>query len=600
MPNRKKRNITRSAILLTICGALLLVAAIGNLILRCRTLELRLNEMYLESLTAHTGEAGEGAGYLLHYGETALKNMDLLIEEEFRAPEKSWVVPMVNTFNLVDDRMDLSYLDREDLAGEVWGSEGPELVRRVLVGETVVSGLISGPTQEECYVVVAQPVEWNGQVVGALQARMRAETLLHQGKHSTFFHSVYSVIAGEDGRVVYGSSADMAGISLVTLSAENGITDAEGQIFADFYQDQENGSFYYDPAGGRCYVAWGQVGYNGWRIVQFSQSPNVRIERESMVQTVVMLVSLVVCAILAALVWRQRAKLAVEKLRYDTLSEFKDTLIFEYDCQTDGMEFTSNALETLDLADVRLKHVTDENDHFPVFHPDDIGSVRRALRGAASMIPDQIEHDRIRMRKRDGEYSWYRSQYKAVFNAEGKAVRLIGTLTDISAQIDREQELRHQAQQDPLTDVYNRAGVKLINARLEQISRGILFMLDLDDFKSINDTFGHAAGDRVLVAMGQVLKETFRTDDIVARVGGDEFVAFLSGSDNASMAQEKAQELLDRVQSLKLEGIDARISVSIGISTAPSHGRTFESLSASADEAMYEIKNGGKGGFALR
>ena len=66
------------------------------------------------------------------------------------------------------------------------------------------------------------------------------------------------------------------------------------------------------------------------------------------------------------------------------------------------------------------------------------------------------------------------------------------------------------------------------------------------------------------------------------------------------MAQEKAQELLDRVRELKLEGIDTQISVSIGIASAPTYGRTFESLSASADEAMYEIKNGGKGGFALR
>lgn len=596
----KQKNVARMAVVLTVCGALLLIVAVGSLVLRCRTLEFRLNEMYLESLTAHTGEAGEGAGYLIHYGETALKNIDLLIEEESRAPEKGWVAPVVNTFNLVDNRMELSYLDRRDMEGRIWGSEGPELVRRVLSGEPVVSGLISDQGHESSYVVVAHPVEWDGQVVGALQARMRAETLLHQGKHSTFFHSVHSVIAGEDGRVVYGSSPETAGAGLVDLSADIGITVKEGQALNASYQAAESGSFYYDPAGGRCYVAWGQVGYNGWRIVQFSQSPNVQLERESMVQTVVMLVSLAGCAVLAALVWRQRARLAAEKLRYDTLSEFKDTLIFEYDCRTDCMEFTSNALETLDLKGTRLERVTDGSGCFPVFHPDDIGNVRRALRGTVNMIPDQIEHDRIRMKKRDGEYSWYRGQYKAVFSPEGKAIRLIGTLTDISAQIDREQELRHQAQQDPLTDVYNRAGVKLINARLEQISRGILFMLDLDDFKFINDTYGHAAGDKVLVAMGQILKDIFRTDDIVARVGGDEFVAFLSGSDNASMAQEKAQELLDRVRELKLEGIDTQISVSIGIASAPTYGRTFESLSASADEAMYEIKNGGKGGFALR
>ena len=202
----KQKNVARMAVVLTVCGALLLIVAVGSLVLRCRTLEFRLNEMYLESLTAHTGEAGEGAGYLIHYGETALKNIDLLIEEESRAPEKGWVAPVVNTFNLVDDRMELSYLDRRDMEGRIWGSEGPELVRRVLSGEPVVSGLISDQGHESSYVVVAHPVEWDGQVVGALQARMRAETLLHQGKHSTFFHSVHSVIAGEDGRVVYGSA----------------------------------------------------------------------------------------------------------------------------------------------------------------------------------------------------------------------------------------------------------------------------------------------------------------------------------------------------------------------------------------------------------
>ena len=600
MDERSKRSMTWQAALLTVCGGTLLVLLFGMLVIRYRTVEAELDRMLMESLTAHTVESGEGAGYLIRYAETVLKKVDLLIEEEAGAPEKDWVEPMVKTFNLVDDRMDLRYLDRADLSAADWGAAEPELLNRVLSGEAVISGLIPAPEGERRYLVAVRPVEWDGQVVGALQASVEAGTLLQQGKHSTFFHNVHSVIAGADGRAVFGSRPEVEGRDLVELGAGNGITARDGEAFVARYQEEETGSFYYDPPEGRFYVAWAQVGYNGWRVVQFSQSPSVQIERNSMVQTAVMLVSLVACCVLAAMIWRQRAKLAEEKLRYDALAQFKDTLLFEYDCASDSLEFTSNALETLELDRARLEGVTDEGSDFPVFHPEDLGNVRRRLREACNMAPDQIEHDRTRMKKRDGGYSWYRTQYKAVFLPDGRLTRVIGTLTDISLQMDREQELRKQAQQDPLTGLNNRAGVKLINARLEQISRGALFMLDLDDFKSINDTYGHAAGDKVLIAMGRVLRETFRADDIVARVGGDEFVAFLSGSDNGTMVHEKAQELLDRVRSLKIEGVDVQFSVSIGVASAPTHGRTYESLSASADKALYEVKNRGKGGFAIR
>lgn len=595
MTRHNKKTVTWLTVLLTVCGAILLTFAFGMLTIRYRVVEIELDRMLTESLTAHTVEAGDGAGYLIRYAETVLKNADLLIEEQGRSPEKNWTKTMVKTFNLVDDRMELSYLDREALVQAPWGQEEPETLNLVLSGQAAVSGLIR-PTGEDAYLTAIHPVEWDGQVVGAIQAQINAGTLLQQGNHSTFFHSVNSVIAGSDGQIIYGGSSN----NLAELSEANGITEKECQAFLTAYEEQETGSFYYDPPGGRFYVAWAQVGYHDWRVVQLSQSPNVQVDRSFLVQTVVMLVSLVVCAVLAAMIWRQRARLAEEKLRYDALAQFKDTLLFEYNCASDSLEFTSNAMDSLDLDDVRLEHFTDAGRSFPVFHPDELENVRKRLRNAASMAPDQVEHDRTRMKKRDGGYSWYRSQYKAVFNAEGQVIRVIGTLTDISAQIVRELELRQQAQQDPLTGLYNRAGVKLIDARLEQISRGILFMLDLDDFKSINDNYGHAAGDKVLTAIGHILEETFRTDDIVARVGGDEFVAFLSGSDNVSMAHEKAQELLDRVKELKIEGIDAKISVSIGISSAPTYGRDFESLSAAADEAMYEIKNHGKGGFALR
>lgn len=595
-----KQNKSRLTIVLVGCAAALLALVMGMLLIRGRTLELELDRMLTESLTAHTVEAGDGAGYLLHYAETALKNTNLLIWEDGRHPEKSWVVPMVEGFNLVDDRMDLSYLDREDLDSALWAESSPELTDRVLSGEAAVSGLIPAPEREDSCVAAVHPVERDGHVVGVLVAKVNINMLLQQGTHSTLFRNVHSVIAGGDSRVVFGSSPESEQMDLVTLGIGNGITEQEGEKFSDLYQSQDTGSFYYDPPGGRFYVAWAAVGYNDWRIVQFSQSPDVRISQSTMLQTGIMVISLVLCVLLSALAWRQRNRLQEEQLRYNALSEFRDTLLFEYNCEDDSLEFTSNALDTLELEDIRLEKVTSGEADFPVFHPDDLENIQRILTSASSMASNQIEHDRIRMKKRDGTYNWYRSQYKAIPSLDGQSIRLIGTLTDISMQIDREQELRKQAQQDPLTGLYNRAGVKLINARLEQISRGILFMLDLDDFKFVNDTYGHAAGDKLLVAIGHILTETFRTDDIVARVGGDEFVAFLSGSDSRSTAEQKGQELLDRVKELRIEGIDTPASISVGAASAPSLGRSYEALSQAADEALYLVKNSGKGGFHLR
>lgn len=597
---RKHQNLNRLAVILTACGGVLLLILMVMLIVRYRAVETELDRMLVESLTAHTEEAGEGAGYLIHYAEIVLKNTNLFIAGEAKIPEKSWVEPMVNTFNLVDDRMDLRYLDKIDLASAPWGREDPELLGRVLRGEAVVSGILNDTDQEDCYVVAVRPVEWDGQTVGALVAQMRADILLHQGKHSTFFHNVHSVIAGGDGRVAFGSNLGVQGFSLTELGSADGLPPQEGEAFNTAYREHTSGSFSYAVGSGRNYTAWAPVSYNDWRIVQFSQSPNVNVERTSMVQAVVMLVSLAICAVLAALMWRQRARMAKERMRYAVLAEFKDTLLFEYNCGDDSLEFTSNALDTLEIGAGRMKGVLEGNGGLSVFHPEDVDSVRKALKNAVNMLPDQIEHDRVRLKGRDGDYRWYRSQYKAVFDAENRVARVIGTLTDISVQIDREKELREQAQQDPLTGLYNRAGVKMINARLEQISRGVLFMMDLDDFKSINDNYGHAAGDKLLTAIGRILTETFRTDDIVARVGGDEFIAFLSGSDNRVTAEQKGQELLERVRTLKIEGIDTAASVSIGAAGAPSCGRTYEALSAVADEALYQVKNHGKGGFILK
>lgn len=599
MAERKPQDSKWMAVFLTVCVGVLLLILLVMLIVRYRAVESELDRMLVESLTAHTQEAGSTAENLIDSAVLALEGAGRLVETDARAPEQSWVAELLETANLGNLDFTLDYRPAEALKAQ--SGQEQEFLRQVLENRSGVSGLLPGRDWESSYILVARAVTRDGKAAGLLSTRLDVRSLICEGQHSSLFNTVQSVIVGEDGLVVFGSAAENTGLSLFELGGRAGIPAKEEEIFASSYQSSPVGSFFCDLAqGGRSYVAWASMGYNGWRVVQFSQSPNVNIERTAMVQAAVMLVSMGVCAVLATLMWWQRVRMAKERMRYAVLAEFKDTLLFEYHFEDDSLEFTSNALDTLEIADARMEGVTGENGSLSVFHPEDADNVRRALKNAVNMVPDQVEHDRIRLKGRDGRYRWYRSQYKAVFDAENRPVQVIGTLTDISVQIDREQELREQARQDPLTGLYNRAGVKMINARLKQISRGVLFMMDLDDFKFVNDNYGHAAGDKLLTAIGKILKETFRADDIVARVGGDEFIAFLSGSDSRATAEQKGQELLERVRKLRIEGIDTTASVSIGAASAPSCGRSYETLSIVADEALYEVKNRGKSGFILK
>ncbi|MEX1074499.1 MAG: GGDEF domain-containing protein [Burkholderiales bacterium] len=181
------------------------------------------------------------------------------------------------------------------------------------------------------------------------------------------------------------------------------------------------------------------------------------------------------------------------------------------------------------------------------------------------------------------------------------------SMVDLQFAAAEEQELsaRHAALHDVLTGLPNRA---LFNDRLDhglaQARRhgwtlAVMFV-DLDDFKTINDTHGHDAGDGVLRAIAQRLKENTRGDDTVSRHGGDEFLYLLTGIRDEANIAKIAEKIVQVVQApcdirLRDSTISARVKASIGISTFPKHGTTAEELINSADEAMFRAKQAGSG-----
>ncbi len=162
------------------------------------------------------------------------------------------------------------------------------------------------------------------------------------------------------------------------------------------------------------------------------------------------------------------------------------------------------------------------------------------------------------------------------------------------------------ARTDPLTGLLNRRGfseeVARRMARLAHAAQpACLVYVDLDNFKLVNDTHGHEAGDAALVALCHILRESARASDVVARIGGDEFVMWLDGIGDAAAAR-RAETLIDACRSLAgLSGDPVRpLGVSLGLAVYdPGHPEPPEALLARADAAMYRVKQRGKGSFAI-
>ncbi len=172
-------------------------------------------------------------------------------------------------------------------------------------------------------------------------------------------------------------------------------------------------------------------------------------------------------------------------------------------------------------------------------------------------------------------------------------------LQEMAKTVERQQEMIALAKKDPLTGLRNRQEVSdQVNAMLHRDCEGAFFIMDMDNFKCVNDTYGHMEGDRVLVRFARALKTVVEKDDIVARLGGDEFVIFSPGHRDKRALKVKAQQIIRQIErGLVTPGRLMRVTVSIGIAMAPYDGITYEALYGNADKALYITKNGGKNGY---
>jgi len=301
---------------------------------------------------------------------------------------------------------------------------------------------------------------------------------------------------------------------------------------------------------------------------------------------------------------RTQSALATSETRYRALTDSMPQMVWVVD-RTSSIEYVNHRWSEytgLDLAATKARGLA------AIVHPDDIAMIE-----SMRMSPAQSEYScEARFLQHEGAFRWHVVRAVPFNDAAGEAQKWIGTATDVedskaAAAIlaTTAAELDHLAHHDTMTNLPNRL---LLGERLTQAialaQRGktevLVLYIDLDHFKIINDTRGHAAGDHVLAITGQRIADALRVGDTASRVGGDEFVLVCATAEAAEDAARLARRLIDAIGGpIEIDGDFVRIGASIGISMYPADGTTGEELVHKADGAMYAAKQSGRNLFQM-
>lgn len=298
---------------------------------------------------------------------------------------------------------------------------------------------------------------------------------------------------------------------------------------------------------------------------------------------------------------REELNLALE--RYDIIMNQTNDVVFDWDILNDRLKY-SRGLERIipqTIPENNIKEFIFEANH-PLFHQADIPKLKHLLEKIQNK--NSYVEEELRLMNSDHQYRWWRLRVSIQFDKNEQPIRAIGIIIDIDQEKQHSQFLLSRSQEDALTGIYNKMTVqRQIKSALTSIDKKrlhALMIIDIDNFKEINDRLGHLFGDAVLSDIARRIKNVFRHHDIMGRIGGDEFIVFVKDMQDIETIKIKAKQMIYEMHELQLNhDKQVPISCSIGIALIPKDGDNFKSLFQKADQALYHAKKAGKNQYAL-
>ncbi len=236
-------------------------------------------------------------------------------------------------------------------------------------------------------------------------------------------------------------------------------------------------------------------------------------------------------------------------------------------------------------------------------HPDDLKHFINVLNRASLFEcfeqgnePDPFNYRRLGT---DNEYHWVKINIRLYSDTDTGDIHIVGYAMDVDKDMKERAELQRRAQTDSLTKLLNREAAQKAIAKEITKGCGALFLMDIDNFKDVNDCMGHEIGDKVLIGVADRLKAFFGEEHIVGRLGGDEFLAYVRNINDVETLSDMAQKLVALLGRPPETPDEPTISLSVGVAPVTDGSISFANVYSQADSSLYEKKYNGKNGFLI-
>lgn len=284
-------------------------------------------------------------------------------------------------------------------------------------------------------------------------------------------------------------------------------------------------------------------------------------------------------------------EIKVMKERYRILAETTPALLFEYRPEDDTMIFFYNFPDNKKRREIpQYKEFVKEN---PLVHPSHVQEFMNVLlRASITPLKGEIEY---LSKVSTGEFQWHRTYYSSISDEQGKVISVLGRIHNIHESATVQREMMHRVETDFLTGLYNKgAAIEKVDRwlKVNPTSEAHMIMIDIDNFKNINDLYGHSLGDEVLKEVARLIQICFGEDNLTARFGGDEFIAFIADEPIGSV-ENRVDSFMHKL-ALEITVLSYKVQCSIGIAARASKYNEFEDMFNRADDAMYRAKKAGK------